>query len=310
VTEELSLEGLQHELVLLVAGRTHPGCSRTENQDNFLISDFAESGGVLLRSGAAESSDAVQLQPGEKGALLLVADGMGGAASGRLASGLACTFVLTELREGWTEDRLNTPRQFATRLRAAVERANHNIYQHAARNPASKGMGTTVTAVGVFEDHLYIAQVGDSRAYLVRNGIAAQLTHDQSYVQRMVDAGAMTREEAERSAHGSMLLQALGSQESVEVDLTYQPVRRGDVLIVCSDGLHRLVPAPEMASVAQQLPSPAHMCAELVQLALERGAPDNVTVLAARLDGGSLREPDRDDAVTRRLFLLSDGAAE
>src|SRR6185369_16581107 len=98
---ELSLGGLQEQVVLLVAGRTDPGCSRTENQDNFVISDLSQDEGVLLRSGAAEPSDAVTLRTGEKGALLLVADGMGGAAAGKLASGLACTFVLAQLRETW-----------------------------------------------------------------------------------------------------------------------------------------------------------------------------------------------------------------
>src|SRR5262245_3983446 len=105
VSEELSLSGLQDQLVLVLAGRTDPGCARTENQDNFLISDLSHDDGVLLRSGAAEPGDAMELQPGKKGALLLVADGMGGAAAGKLASGLACTFVLTELREGWQQDR-------------------------------------------------------------------------------------------------------------------------------------------------------------------------------------------------------------
>jgi protein phosphatase len=306
LSDELSLGGLQDQLHLLVAGHTHPGQSRTENQDNYLITDFVDRNGVVLRSGGAGNSTGAQMSTGGKGVVLMVADGMGGAAAGRLASNLACTFVLAELRETWQQDRLNTPRQFAYRLREAVERANHNIFEHAQRNPAYSGMGTTTTAVGLFEDYLYIAHVGDSRAYLVRNGMATQLTHDQSYVQRMVDAGAMTVEDAELSAHGNMLLQALGSQRTVQVDLTYQPVRKGDFVLVCSDGLHRLVRPHEIAAVARRVDSPAELCAELIILANERGGPDNGTVVAARLEGGALRDPGPDDVVARRQFEIVD----
>jgi PPM family protein phosphatase len=306
LSDELSLGGLQDQLHLLVAGHTHPGQSRTENQDNYLIADFADGNGILLRSAGGGNSAGAEMPTGAKGALLMVADGMGGAAAGRLASNLACTFVVAELREGWQQDRLTTPRQFAFRLREAVEKANHNIYEHAQRNPACSGMGTTTTAVGVFEDYLYIAHVGDSRAYLVRNGTATQLTHDQSYVQRMVDAGAMTLEDAELSAHGNMLLQALGSQRTVEVDLTYQPVRRGDLVLICSDGLHRMVRPHEIAAAARGANSPADLCAELITLTNERGAPDNVTVVAARLEGAALRVPSPDDVVTRRPFQIVD----
>jgi protein phosphatase len=306
LNDELLLGGLQDQLQLLVAGHTHPGQTRTENQDNYLICDFANDSGVVRRSGSSPDPARVQLTAGEKGALLMVADGMGGAAAGRLASNLACTFVLAELRESWQEDRVTTPSQFAFRLRAAIERANHNIHEHAGRNPAFKGMGTTTTAVGVLKDFLYIAQVGDSRAYLVRNGFANQLTHDQSYVQRMVDAGAMSVEEAERSAHGNMLLQALGSQATVEVDLTYQPVRRGDVVVMCTDGLHRIVRPEEIAAAVRSGEAPDELCAGLVALANERGGPDNVTVVAARFEGSALRDPGPDDVVTRRLFEITD----
>jgi protein phosphatase len=302
LSEELGLGGLQDQMRLLVAGRTHPGQARTENQDNYLICDFSDDDCVVLRSGGVGTIAGVQLASGEKGALLMVADGMGGAAAGRLASNLACTFVLAELRESWQHDKVNTARQFAFRLREAVERTNHSIYEHASRNPLFKGMGTTVTAVGVFEEFFYIAHVGDSRAYLIRNRAATQLTHDQSYVQQMVDAGAMTIEEAEHSAHGNMLLQALGSKETVAVDLTYQAARRGDLVVICSDGLHRLVRPQEIAEAAAPAASPADLCAELIALANERGGPDNVTVVAARLDGGNLREPGLDDVVARRPF--------
>lgn len=287
-----------------VAAHTDQGRRRGENQDNFLISDLAAENGVVLRPDAHGNHVAADIAIGESGALLLVADGMGGAAAGRLASGLACTCVLAALHESWLADRNNTPRQFALRLREAVEKANQYIFDYAARNPECAGMGTTATAGGVFEDFLYIAQVGDSRAYLVRAGAATQITRDQSYVQEMLDAGVMTEEEAEQTAHGSVILQALGTRQDVQVELTFQALRRGDLIILCSDGLHRMVRPAELAAAAEAAASPASLCRELVALANERGGPDNVTVVAARLDGDALPAAADGDVVRRQVLVV------
>lgn len=287
-----------------VAAHTDQGRRRGENQDNFLISDLAAENGVVLRPDANGNRVAADISIGESGALLLVADGMGGAAAGRLASGLACTCVLAALHEAWLPDHNNTPRQFAVRLREAVEKANQYIYDYAVRNPECAGMGTTATAGGVFEHVLYVAQVGDSRAYLVRAAAATQITRDQSYVQEMLDAGVMTEEEAEQTAHGSVILQALGTKEDVQVELTFQALRRGDLVVLCSDGLHRMVRPAELAAAAELAASPAALCQELVALANERGGPDNVTVVAARLDGDALPAAADDDVVRRQVLVV------
>src|SRR5207245_4674508 len=105
--------------------------------------------------------------------------------------------------------------------------------------PEVRGMGTTATAVGALGDHLFLSQVGDSRAYLIRNGAAVQLTRDQSLMQRLVEAGELTEEEAARSERRNIILQALGPDPSVKVDLTYQDVRKGDILVLCSDEIGR-----------------------------------------------------------------------
>jgi protein phosphatase len=290
-----------------VAGLTHPGQRRAENQDNFLISDLAEEGAVVLRPQASvdDAPVAATLSLGQFGVLLLVADGMGGAAGGRLASGLACSFILAELQERWSADAVRTERRFAFRLREAVEKANRRIHEHARRNPDCAGMGTTATVAGVLSGAVYIAQVGDSRAYLVRGGRATQLTRDQSLVQQMIDAGALTLEEAERSAHGNLILQALGVEPAVAVELTSQELRRGDAILLCSDGLHRVVRAEEMADAIGRLGEPEMVCAELVALANDRGGPDNVTVVVARLDGAGLASPQPWDGVGRSPLELS-----
>jgi PPM family protein phosphatase len=154
----------------------------------------------------------------------------------------------------------------------------------------------------VLDGYAYLAQVGDSRGYLVRNGTCTQLTRDQSMVQALVDAGTMTEEEAERSDRRNVILQALGTKAHVDVDLTFQALRRGDVLVLCSDGLTRVVRADEIAAHVRDVQDPQQSCDALVALANERGAPDNVTVVIARLGGDGLQPPMPDDHVGRRVY--------
>lgn len=291
-------------------GRSDPGQKRQENQDNFLIADLSvpvADGGLLVHPDTppATLDGKGRFMIGPKGALLLVADGMGGAAAGRVASGLAAEWIYRQLLAGWGADRRNTPDQFAFRLREAVERANQVIHDESLGNPEYRGMGTTATVAGILDGFLYVAQVGDSRAYLVRAGVATQLTRDQSYVQELVDAGQITEEEAEHSVHGNMILQALGTEPQVRVDLTYQEIRRGDYLVICSDGLSRLVRPEEIADSVRRLVDPGAMCDELIATANVRGGPDNITVLAARLDGPGLEEPGEADTVGRRVYDIA-----
>jgi len=300
-----------HSAILVqVAGRTDVGQRRKENQDSFLVADLtnAEDGGVLLEPDIETGGPVTgEIELGPKGALCLVADGMGGAAAGGVASNVAVACIHDELRRQWATDRVSTPQHFASRLREAVEASNTRIHETGASDPRFRGMGTTATAVGILDTFLYVAQVGDSRAYMVRNGTAIQLTRDQSYIQHLVDVGTMTEEEAERSDHRNMILQALGTSPYVDVDLTYQQVRRGDTVIVCSDGLPRVVTREELSEIAVRAPDPGTLCDELVDLANLRGAPDNVTVVVARFDGTGLTEPTEHDAVERRVYSPDHG---
>ena len=308
--ESTRLDGFgQPAINAVVAGRTHPGQRRTENQDTFLIGDLRGADDALVLRGDTSGTDGgspARVATAERGAVLIVADGMGGAAAGRLASGLVCTFVLAELQEGWSVDRDVTPRRFAFRLRESLERANARIHQHAQRHPECMGMGSTATVAGLLDGFLYLAQVGDSRGYLVRSGVATQLTRDQSLVQQMLDTGAITAEAAEQSAHGNVILQALGVEPRVNVDLTYLEMRQGDFLLLCSDGLHRLVRPEEIAAAAGRLADPGAVCEELVELANERGGPDNITAVAALLGGSGLQEPRPTDTVEYTLYDFAD----
>jgi protein phosphatase len=166
-----------------------------------------------------------------------------------------------------------------------------------------------VTAAGVYRSDLYLAQIGDSRAYLVRGAEAIQLTKDQSLMQRLVDAGELTEDEAEQSERRNIILQALGPDPRVKVDLTYQSIRRGDVLILCSDGLSGLVRREEFASLARQYLEPSALCSALIDLANARGGPDNITVVTARFDGDGLTEPDSAGGVGYQSYELPPAGA-
>lgn len=243
---------------------------------------------------------------GRKGSLLVVADGMGGAAAGEVASEMATEVLFEHLLATWLNDDENTPQQFAFRLREAVEEANRKIHGHARDNPELKGMGTTITAAGVLNDHIYVTQVGDSRAYLIREGRATQITKDQSLMQRLVDAGELTEEEAERSERKNIILQALGPDERVRVDLTHQAICRGDTVLLCSDGLSGLVTKEEIAETVSQDKDLVKISAELIALANERGGPDNITVIVARFSGNGLPGPGEAEEVGHEVYPLTD----
>jgi len=187
-----------------------------------------------------------------------------------------------------------------------VEAANGEIHAYAKAHPEVRGMGTTTTAAGVLGDRLYLTQVGDSRAYLVRDGQAVQLTKDQSLMQRLVEAGELTEEEAAQSERRNIILQALGPDAKVKVDLTHQELRRGDVLVICSDGLSGQVKKEEIAEIAAKDQAPAQACERLIALANQRGGPDNITVIVARFEGDGLRISGPHEEVGHQVYPLID----
>jgi protein phosphatase len=284
---------------LEVFGKTDRGRTRDHNEDCFLTAD-------LTRRTASVGAPAESHEMGDRGSLLVVADGMGGAAAGELASQLATETIYEHLATTWGAERDERPERFAQRLKEAVEAANARIHTHATTHPELRGMGTTATAAGLLGPHAYISQIGDSRAYLVRHGRAIQLTKDQSLMQRLVEAGELTEEEAARSERRNIILQALGPEPRIRVDLTHQELRRGDRLVLCSDGLSGQVRGEEIAALAGSSDDLADACARLVGLANERGGPDNITVVIAQLEGDGLRPPDAAAEVGHQVFPLID----
>lgn len=258
------------------------------------------SGSILSFDGGPQSVDVSQ-----HGLLFMVADGMGGAASGELASGMAGEVVYETLQNEWRAVDAPGVEQFAVALRDATIAANARIHGFARENPEHRGMGTTATIAGLFGDTLYVAQVGDSRAYLVRDGAAQQLTKDQSLMQRLIEAGELTPEQAEASERRNIILQALGPEAHVTIDLTHQQLRSGDTLILCSDGLSGLVRGEEFAQVAEQFDDVQTVCQQLIDRANERGGPDNITVVTVQFSGTALEGRRDGDSVGYLTYQLA-----
>ena len=288
-------------MIVHVFGRTDVGRTREHNEDAFLVAD--------LTTGNASLQEEVRTHVvGERGSLFMVADGLGGAAAGEVASEMAIATVYEEMMERWGNSNDTDPMAFAAALKAAAEITNQRIYDYAHEHPEHRGLGTTATIAGVLGDTLYLAQVGDSRAYLLRNGKAYQITKDQSLTQRLVEAGELTPEEAERSERRNIILQALGPEPAVKVDLTHQQLRRGDTLVLCTDGLSGLVSRNDICEVMCEIPDLVLACRELIDRANEAGGPDNITVVAAQFDGEGLIERTDGDVVGHTVYVLPGGS--
>ncbi|MBM3907092.1 MAG: Stp1/IreP family PP2C-type Ser/Thr phosphatase [Gemmatimonadetes bacterium] len=285
------------DIVVHVFGRTDVGRTREHNEDCFVVAD-------LTTMNATLQPEVREHRPGQRGSLFMVADGMGGAAAGEVASQMATEVVLDALDQTWRNVPSTDADTFANALRRAVEAANTRIHRYAMDHPENRGMGTTTTIAGVLADRLYLCQVGDSRGYLVRNGTAIQVTKDQSLVQRLIDAGELTAEEAETSERRNIILQALGPEGQVKVDLTTQQVRRGDVLVLCSDGMSGQMRSADIARiVTEQAPDLMATCKALIDLANENGGPDNITVIVARFEGEGLEPPVQGDFVGHQPYV-------
>ena len=284
-------------IVFHVFAHSDVGRTREHNEDAFVVAD--------LSRGDPLSFDHLRTErAGNRGTLFMVADGMGGAAAGEIASEMAVEVVLQQLRRRWRDAKTVEPVAFVGTLKAATEVANATIHHYAGDHPELRGMGTTATIAGLLGDTLYLAQVGDSRAYLVRDGVAIQITKDQSLMQKLVEAGELTQEEAEQSERRNIILQALGPEPNIKVDLTAQQLRRGDVLVLCSDGLSGQVRTDDIARVVTDEQDLMAACKRLIDMANEAGGPDNITVIAARFEGDGLLPPGATDPVGHRVFPL------
>jgi protein phosphatase len=285
------------DVVVNVFGRTDVGRTREHNEDAFVVADLSTNNATL-------QPEVRRHTLGPKGTLFMVADGMGGAAAGEIASAMAVEVVLSEMREKWIGGDAYDSAEFVRAIKRATVAANQQIHNFAGSHSEYRGMGTTATVAGLLGDTLYVAQVGDSRAYLVRNGVARQITKDQSLMQKLIEAGELTEEEAAQSERRNIILQALGPEPLVKIDMTHQKVGRGDVLVLCSDGLSGQVSKDEIARLVTEEPDLVSVCKRLIDRANENGGPDNITVIAARFEGSRLEPPSPADEVGHHVFPL------
>ena len=222
--------------------------------------------------------------------LFVISDGMGGEAHGEIASAMAVETVVkacaneepealaasAQMQPGWSDK--------TRRLFNAAHLANKKIYESAEANPEQQGMGATLSAAWINEEKLSVVHVGDSRAYLLRSGVLQQLTSDHSLVAEQVRRGILTAEEAEHSELQSVLLRALGTQPEVEVDAEEHTLFPGDILLLCSDGLTRMVAEQKIAATLQSESDPGRTAEKLVAQANENGGADNVTVVVVHME--------------------------
>jgi protein phosphatase len=252
-------------MTLRVSSATDPGLKRSQNEDSL---------GSWRPEGAADRE--------RRGVLLVVADGMGGARAGEVASRLAVETLVGAYSSG-----AGSP---LDDLVAALQSANRAVHEDSRTHPERGGMGTTCTALVVRDSEAFLAHVGDSRAYLVRNGAIEQLTRDHSLVAQLVREHQITAEQARTDPRRNVVTRSVGIGPEVEIDAMRvdHHLRSGDTLVLCTDGVHGVLTDAELCRIASG-PELEPACATLIEAVRERGAPDNITVILARLDSGPPR---------------------
>jgi protein phosphatase len=266
-----SAKGHSMPVRLTIGARTDQGRVRAINQDTVY-------------------AGAMALSAGETAYLCLVADGMGGAKAGEYASKVAAEVTRSQVTRAAGNKTPADDTAWQELLRNAVRSANKRVYEDSRSDTTRQGMGTTLTIALIVDDHLHIASVGDSRAYLLNGaGVTsegastAQLTSDHSLVARLVDIGQLTPEEARTHPQRNLLYRSIGTDPTVEVDTRSEHLEPGDILLLCSDGLVNHVTDEELTRIALAKREPDEICTELVALANQRGGWDNITVIVVQV---------------------------
>jgi len=287
---------------------SHIGRVRKGNEDNYLLLNI--SGGKRWTGDQDDNEFVIESQRFEvddNGVVMAVSDGMGGALAGEVASTMAVETVSERLL-GQDIDETLAPETYDHHLIAklydATVNANYLIHNQGRTDPQYQGMGATFTGLGITPSAADIIQVGDSRAYLVRNGKIYQVTKDQSLVQQLIDANQISAEEAETHTLKNVILQALGAQNEIYPVSARVAPHKNDVFLLCSDGLSNKVSAASMQRIVlDNFDSLENACVELIREANENGGEDNITVILAKFTGEALPEPVGDDVKLELIDL-------
>ncbi|HSD87064.1 MAG TPA: Stp1/IreP family PP2C-type Ser/Thr phosphatase [Kofleriaceae bacterium] len=274
---------------VLVCAQSDVGRARQTNEDACSITEL-ESGTVIDAMGKDHKVDV-----GHKGVLLAVSDGMGGHQAGEVASALVIESLSRELVQ-------EKQGPLHKQLEDAVHRANRRVH-NAARSAERHGMGATLTAVFIKGTEAFIAEVGDSRGYLLRNGRLRQITRDQSMVQMLVDQGVLSPQDARKAPGKNVILQAVGLAPDVRVAIGRLELRRGDRLLLCSDGVSNQITDEELRQILTKS-EPREACETMIALANDRGGEDNETVIVADVLGEDLNEPMEFETVTSTFEVM------
>ncbi len=236
-------------------GMTHQGLVRERNEDSF----------------------AIDAPEGDWPLLFVVADGMGGHRNGELASRTAVSYVLPYLRQHLP--RVNDPEMIRGILEDALQKTNIKVYTTSLEDPENSGMGTTMTLAALYEHSCYVAHIGDSRCYMLRDRYLERLTEDDTYVGRMVASGTLEESEVTTHPRRHVLTQALGYPEYVEPQITHIDLQPKDRYLLSSDGLHGVLPDQAIALTLRKAENPGEAALSLIEQTLQAGAPDNVTAV-------------------------------
>ena len=285
-------------MIVELHAKSDVGRVRRGNEDNFLILDLTSGRAWTGSDGSEPPEEMRRMELGDKGLVLVVSDGMGGALAGDVASRMAVETVREMLvgSEGEEETQPvgggDSEKALVDYLRHATVYANLAIHHRSQEDTRCAGMGATFTGAAIKGDLLDLVQVGDSRAYMIRGQQVKLATKDQSLVQQLVDVGQISEAEAETHMFRNVILQALGAQSELTPVTGRLRIRRGDILLLCSDGLSGKLRADDMRRIVEDAAGDLHAaCAALVEEANERGGEDNITVVLARFMGDDLQEP-------------------
>jgi serine/threonine protein phosphatase PrpC len=281
---------------LAVCGASDTGVVRQNNEDAFAVVDLT-TGDVI-----DVSMQHTVVEPGERGVLLVVSDGMGGENAGEVASAI----VVQSIRERLAM-RLAYEGNPAGALESAVAYANERVIA-AAREPGRNGMGATVVAVLIKGEFAYTAEIGDSRAYVLRGGALTRITRDQTYVQILLERGLLDAVTSEGSMVKNVVLQAVGKARQLVVAQRCLALRNGDLLLLCSDGLFAKATEADLEETLASHTFLDETCAELIELANDKGGVDNVTAITAVV-GDPLELPKPDETVEASTITIREYAA-
>ena len=270
------------------------GRVRRGNEDNFLVLELSKQQTWTGTDGAAAPKGLTSFELGEKGLVLVVSDGMGGALAGDVASRMAVDSVRDMILGSDSENGCEPGAPLVDCLKHATVYANLAIHHKSQEDSRCAGMGATFTGAAIHGDLLDLVQVGDSRGYMIRKDQIRLATKDQSLVQQLVDVGQISEAEAETHMFRNVILQALGAQGDVTPVTGRIRLRKGDTLLLCSDGLSGKLRSEDIQNIVSSNPDLGKACDELIAEANNRGGEDNITVILARFDGDELEEPASD----------------